>query len=51
MPLQFKLYSLKFTNKLLSPTILSFLKLHHRGTYGAPTAHHPTTARKSHNAT
>ena len=35
MPLQFKLYSPKFTNKLLSPAILSFLKLHCRGTHGA----------------
>ena len=27
MPLQFKLYSLKFTNKLLSSAILPFLKI------------------------
>ena len=51
MPLQFKLYSIKFTNKLLPPAILPFLKLCHRGTHGASATHHPTATRKSHYAT
>ena len=33
MSLQFKAYSPKFTNKLLPPIILPFLKLRHRGTH------------------
>ena len=42
MPLQFKLYSPKFTNKLLPSVILLFLKLHYKGIHEVSTAHHLT---------
>ena len=35
IPLQFKAYSPKFTNKLLQLAILPYLKVRHRETHGA----------------